>query len=534
VVGGAAAVAGIAGCSAKSSTAAATQAQASTAATAAADDWLGTAPSVTPSDCKQTIETDVLVVGSAMSGVLSAYSAIQNGGAKVTMIERNGAPHISGSGVGFFDSKFQQAAGQPTHDTQLIMNKVMNEANLRVDPSLVTLWAYHSGDILDEIEENVLQPAGVPGTPSMGVPLNPDDLDQYESQFHVDFDATGSDSLEKFVLAFHDWITAHGGTITFNTCARKLVQDDSGAVTGLIATDANGDYVYYKTAKGVVMCVGSYGGNKDMVEHFCYPSMAHFIETYTQYNAKASDTCPVTTTESMDDGTGHKMMCWAGAIMEEIDPSYQSWSVDAYSFAAPLAVNNQGKRFMNECFSSLSTTFPIFELPDGANYVWQILGSDDFNMPPLLPIPNMTRAVMDQIASTAEHYDADTIEELAGKINVDPDTLVATVNRYNDLCASGRDDDFGKGSWHLNPVNTPPYHAYKEDYYFYSTTGGVKVNNKLQVVDKNWQPIPNLYAAGTCVGWRVGSGYQNVVPGLCNVYAAVHGYYAGENCAKQS
>jgi fumarate reductase flavoprotein subunit len=77
----------------------------------------------------------------------------------------------------------------------------------------------------------------------------------------------------------------------------------------------------------------------------------------------------------------------------------------------------------------------------------------------------------------------------------------------------------------------PPYRAFKENYHFYGMSSGVKVNNKLQVVDKEWSAIPHLYAAGNCVGWRMGSGYQNVVPGLCNVYAACHGYFAGKNCA---
>ena len=58
--------------------------------------WVGEAPAITPEDCVETVETDVLVVGSALAGCLSAYSALNNG-AKVVMIERNCAPHISGS-----------------------------------------------------------------------------------------------------------------------------------------------------------------------------------------------------------------------------------------------------------------------------------------------------------------------------------------------------------------------------------------------------------------------------------------------------
>lgn len=492
--------------------------------------WLGEPPAITEADCVETVECDVVVVGSAMAGELAAYSAIQNG-AKTVMLERNAFAHIAGSGVGFFNSEFQKAGGQPEHNAQIVMNKVTNEGNLRVDMSLVAQWAYHSGEILDEIEENVLQPAGLPGTIIGGEPLDEEDLDQYITSFHVDFDDTGHDSLEHYDHIFHEWIQEHGGTIAYNTCARVLLQDDDGTVTGLIATNENGDYVCYKASKGVVMCVGSYGGNEDMVNGLCYPSMAHFLNNYNVYNAKQSETAPVTTDEKMDDGLGHRMMMWAGAIMEEIDPAYQAWSNTGYWIAAPLAVNNKGQRFFNETMSSLSTSFPIFELPDGVNYVWQILDSSNFDFPPLLPMPGANHEMMEAMAQGSEMYEADTIEELAEKIGVPADNLVATVERYNELCESGRDDDFGKGARHLHTIAEPPFKAYKEVYYFFGTSGGVKVNNKLEVLDANWDPIPHLYSAGSCVGWRMGSGYQNVVPGLCNAYSAVEGYFAGKNAA---
>lgn len=103
-------------------------------------------------------------------------------------------------------------------------------------------------------------------------------------------------------------------------------------------------------------------------------------------------------------------------------------------------------------------------------------------MPPLLPIPGMTREAMDTIATQSEFYEVDTIEESAEKINIDPGALVASIERYNEMCEQGIDDDFGKTPWHLNPVNVPPY----RNYCFYDMSSGVKVNKKLQVVDKDW------------------------------------------------
>ena len=150
-LGGIAAAGALAGCSQQG-------ANPQSAAETTATDWLGTAPDIAVTDCAQTVETDIVVVGSALAGIVSAYSAIQNG-AQVTMIERNGAPHISGSGIGFFNSQYQQQGGQPVHDEQVMMHKVVNEGNLRVDTSLVALWAYHSVRFLLPFSSELLHAA---------------------------------------------------------------------------------------------------------------------------------------------------------------------------------------------------------------------------------------------------------------------------------------------------------------------------------------------------------------------------------------
>ncbi len=47
---------------------------------------------------------------------------------------------------------------------------------------------------------------------------------------------------------------------------------------------------------------------------------------------------------------------------------------------------------------------------------------------------------------------ADSIEELAKLIEVDPATLQATVDRYNELCEKGVDEDFGKPADKMYPI----------------------------------------------------------------------------------
>lgn len=493
-------------------------------------DWLGTPPDLTPEDCAETIEADVIVIGAAVAGEIAGYAAVREG-AKTIVIERNGTAHISGSGIGFCGAKYMYDNGLPEYDRYEMYQRIFNQVQGRCDQGLLASWIWHSGEVLDEMEKNVFQPGGIPGTASGALADESKKLEVMQNlASHVDFDADGNDNLEKFNNMVHKWIEDNGGEIHYNTTARVLTQDEDGTVTGVIAQkDDDGDYVYYKAANGVIVCTGSFGGNEDMMKAFANPWLARYAKEYGIYNARVTDTSPITTKEKMDDGTGHKMLCWAGAVMEQIDPSFQSWEGTGYWWWPFLHVDTKGNRFRNESSSWLDHTHLIAELPEGVNYYWQILPTNDFEMPSTLaPIPHTAWPVEEM---GAEVYEADTIEELAEKIDIDPAVLRATVDRYNEICESGIDEDFSKLPKYLDPIDDPPYKAVRATCNFYATSSGVKIDRYARVLDKNWEPIPHLFAAGNTVGWRLGSGYQMTVGGLCNGWAFFHGYCAGRRAA---
>ena len=492
-------------------------------------DWLGEPPVVTVDDCKETIEAEVVVVGGALAGEFAAYAAILSG-ADVVMLERNGTGHVGGSGIGFINSRFQLDAGQPEHDPYEVMERLNNQTQNRTNLALLAPFCLHSGQVLDELEANVLQAAGCPGTANV-TPEN--GLDEFcpSLNSHVDFDPTGSDSLETFNFAMTDWIAANGGRIFTNTCGRVLTQDSDGTVTGVIATNPDGDYVYYKASKAVIVCTGSYGHNEAMMQHFNPAWVCDFAKNYGIYNGRVSDKTPITTDEDMDDGTGHKMMVWAGADMEQSDHSLQAWEASGYYWWPFLQVTCKGERFRNEQSSWLSQCNTVAERPERVNYYWQIRSMKDTDMPMTLQTGVPLEAWDQVIESSCEYYDADTIEELAGLIDVDSAVLTATVDRYNELCEKGVDEDWGKNPKFMHPVLEPPFRAAKATCFFFCTSSGVRCNGKLQVCDKDWQPIPHLFAAGNNVGWRLGCGYQMTVPGMCNAFALFHGYEAGRYAA---
>ena len=128
---------------------------------------------------------------------------------------------------------------------------------------------------------------------------------------------------------------------------------------------------------------------------------------------------------------------------------------------------------------------------------------------------------------------ADTIEELADQLEIDPKRLKKTVIKYNEYCAKGRDRQFRKAKQYLVPVKKAPFYGIKVGAQIVDTECGLKVNYDYQVIDKDRKPIPGLYAASHTAGGVVGE--NNVsssmnVGDCCQAYAT--GYIAGESVAK--
>ena len=126
---------------------------------------------------------------------------------------------------------------------------------------------------------------------------------------------------------------------------------------------------------------------------------------------------------------------------------------------------------------------------------------------------------------------ANTIEELAEKMEVPVEKFKATVARYNELARLGKDLDFGKRPDRLTAIDKPPYYAGKGRYALLVVMGGIVVNASLQALDKDWEVIPGLYLAGNTMGNRFAIDYPTMVPGISNGMSLTYGRVAGLNAA---
>lgn len=109
-------------------------------------------------------------------------------------------------------------------------------------------------------------------------------------------------------------------------------------------------------------------------------------------------------------------------------------------------------------------------------------------------------------------YCADRLEELAERMfedEVDRQMFLKEVQRYNQLCKKGHDDDFGKDPRLMHPVEKAPFYAsgtVKDSHKpggqslkILVTVSGLEIDEHQQVLNREFEPIPGLYATGTAV-----------------------------------
>ena len=126
----------------------------------------------------------------------------------------------------------------------------------------------------------------------------------------------------------------------------------------------------------------------------------------------------------------------------------------------------------------------------------------------------------------------DSLDEITKWIGADPKVLRATIDEYNNNCEQGWDPIFVKDKQYLKPLHTPPYCAIRWHVTFPTTTGGIRINEHMEVLDKWHNPIPGVYAAGVDTGGWETETYCISLTGHAYGYTAYSGRIAGENVAE--
>ena len=330
--------------------------------------------------------------------------------------------------------------------------------------------------------------------------------------------------------------------IRLESRSRTLIRE-SGRIVGGV-TEENGTSLRIRARKGVVIATGGFEWNEQLVKAFLRGPM----------------TAPVSVPEC--EGDGLLMALEVGASLGNMSNAW--WQMSTREVAAhrtgkanyllvqqertnpgSILVNRSARRFVNEAtnYNSLGKVLHNYDATtnDYPNLPYWLILRERFRSKyrfftsrPGLPDPLWAKK-------------ADTIEELATLVGLDPATLRDTVDRFNADVRAGHDDEFSRGDatfdnhWGdqsfevpyrtLGLIDQPPYYAAEMEAGVLGTSGGPRANGDAQVLDWNNDPIEGLYICSNAMAAPTAGVYGGaggtLGPGM------TFGFIAGRHAAQK-
>jgi tricarballylate dehydrogenase len=321
-------------------------------------------------------------------------------------------------------------------------------------------------------------------------------------------------------------IAEHKGIdVRYETTAVELIMDESGRVCGVKILGKEGFEDIH--CGSVVVASGGFQANVEMRAKYLGPNWDLVKVRGTRYNT----------------GDGLMMALkigaqptgqWSGCHATNVDlssPDLEGGMATARpSYIFGIMVNENGERFFDEGEDLETKTYAKLGkiiLTQPSSIAFQIF---DAKATPLL-ISTYGNSVPTE---------ANSIEELAQELGIEPIKLLKTVREYNEAVQAGKFDPAikdGKMTKGILPAKTnwaqkidkPPFRAYPVTTGITFTYGGIKTNKDAQVLNRYEDPLPGLYAAGELVG---GFFYHNYLGGTGIAKGLVFGRIAGANAAK--
>ena len=436
------------------------------------------------------LETDVVVVAAGLSGLAAAISAAENGASVIALEKASNTGGAANMGMG------PCAAGSPVQKASMIevtpgelFRRHMFYTHYQVDPRLVRAYYFKSGDTIQ-------------------------------------------------------WLMDMGVEFMFETPGKELITNDEGAVTGVKAVDKNGEEIDI-TAKAVIVATGGFGANAKMIKDYIGLDWGKNLYSFAVPGM---------------DGDGFNMCHKVGAghtpvtmeMMYQLPDNMNHFYVEG-GFRQPCYwCDRNGERFMPED-DIFNTTFvgnAINHLPGKVGFSifdskmlkhWKKDGPDIVSH---VHPKDLYQGFEEQFARDEDTYldgdgnhviaKADTLEELAEKIGIDPKGLVKNVEEYNAMCAEGWDSLFEKEREFMMPLENGPFYACRQYVGAYGTLGGVLINQRMEVMTDEYKTIPGLYCVGTDACTIYGDSYNYSIPGNTMGFCLNSGRIAGENAAALS
>ena len=443
-----------------------------------------------------TKDVDVVVVGGGAAGMMSALYAAKQG-LNVVLLEKSG---IVGGASAMAGGNLSPIYTEEEQET--LKNKILTTGHNYSDVPTVELFTSFIGDncdwILSEDGGNI---------PYVGK----------DGKYTIDGGGAGA-----MMKAKENLIKA-GAEILTSTPATELIVTN-GVVTGVKATGEEANYTI--NAKAVILATGGYAHNRDLVPEkyfeFIYAGHAgHDGDALEMVKAVDADTRNL----QLINMQPNTMVLPNGA------PQYTNFGSGTVYKMSGILINEKGVRFAAES----GKDWELMQSMGENEITYLLMDQENFEAFNKGMIGRKLYSEKDVENWTAEDYNgnpfykaASSLDELATKINVPADALKATVAKYNEAVNNGSEDEFGRALT-TTIAEEGPYYALELRVRYYTSLGGLCINDDMQVLNSNDEAIPGLYAAGEIVGGVMGDLY---VGGQTYLWAMTSGVQAGREVSE--
>ena len=488
---------------------------------------------------EETVEltADVVVVGTGGAGTAAALVAAK-AGKKVIVLEKN--PFVGGNtklSHGFFavGTKWQREKGIDVNVDEAV-RRLLEFNNYLSNGPLTRAIVENSAETVEWIDSLGMHVQVQEGTTQFAHAG-----DDYKAQsYHV------YENTEEGFARLYEKLEALGAELYLGTTMDSILFEN-GTVKGVTAKGTDGS-VLKIYADATMIATGGYGANEEIVRAVTQnaklnslgvPNQGEGLTAMTEIGAVDIDSTPLlhaaqlAESEVSSAGTGEHL---AGFSMSPITQLLMS----------PLLwVDPSGSRFVNEdvvydtafwANAAYAVGGQYFFVVDSKTLAAYTEGSKMLiskagpgaNMDPGDFIDLAEQAVQNKTA-----FKGATIEELAKNAGMTEEDLAASVARYNRMIENKADTDYAKSPESLlYPVTEGPFYAFDCRAVFLGTIGGVRVNERLEVLDAELRAIPGLYTGGTNAGgYYNGRGYPPY-EGLASGFTWTSGKIAGESIVK--
>ena len=495
------------------------------------------------------LDTDVCVIGVGISGSIAAIQASYLG-ANVILLEKTASTGVRGGAFFVADSHLYQEVNMEPVDVEVFFKEYMEDTSWRADGTLVRDWLEMSKGIVGFLEKHgcklykALEPYSGGHSYAGGFGCT-----QYETSERTEIEQM-ADALK--------CVEERGGKILCDTTATGLIQDETGAVVGVVATCADGSTLQVN-AKSVIIATGGYNADFEWISkayNGVMPTANFGLKSNLGDGIKMA--AAVGAAETGEQAVMLRMPRLVGDFNKFNDYESGDGKVKLgkrFQYAVPLLpmtlwVNCNGERICDEnevCYNrnytgnivmshggyvyilmSEKMLRTIGEEGAGALNMTQPQGMGYINNYTLLEMGwGDVMMVADGLVEQGVAYKGDTVEALAEAAGMEPRALAATLATYNAACAAGKDETFYKDPQFLTAMDEGPYYLFTENTCVLTSLGGIHVSRYMEAQSmdaeaRTYTAIPGLYACGTCTGGLYGDHYANA-EGVAQSYCITSG-----------